>query len=47
LGGDYRVTTSITLKALESKLNQRRATMGDGMAMLSVLAAQIASECVR
>lgn len=31
LGGDYRVTTSITLKAPESKQNQRWRMVGDGV----------------
>jgi hypothetical protein len=41
--GNHRVTTSITLKALESKRNQRWRMVGDDRP----LASQIASECVR
>jgi hypothetical protein len=43
LGGNHRVTTSITLKALESKRNQRWRMIGDDRP----IASQVASECVR
>jgi hypothetical protein len=46
LGGNYRVTTSITLKALERKRNQPWGMFGDAQAMVPKLT-QMSSDVLR